>query len=170
MRVRNLPMDTQSGRETAYLTEEQVNALVEAFQTWYDEAPTDYARKTRGRYWLTFLVLRFTGARLGEVLLIDDTRDVDHRAGELRLATLKRKRPKRRAKQVTSDIPHPRQIPVPMSVTSEIASYQAQFPEMRGEVFKLQPGNFLTKFYEMAARAGIVKELGHPQLLWEQEC
>ena len=97
--------------------------------------------------------------------MIDDTRDVDHRAGELRLATLKKKRPKRKTKQPTSDIPHPRQIPVPMSVTSEIASYQAQFPEMWGKVFKLQPGNFRTKFYEMAARAGIVKELGHPHIL-----
>ena len=63
MRARNLPIPIGQSREIAYLTDEQVNDLVEAFRAWYDEAPTDHARKTRGRYWLTFLVLRFTGAR-----------------------------------------------------------------------------------------------------------
>lgn len=41
-----------------------------------------------------------------------------------------------------TDIPHPRQIPVPMSVPSWIASFQAPFPEIRGQVFKLETGNF----------------------------
>ena len=55
-----------------YLTESQTNALVSAFQQWYDKSPTETKRKIHGRYWLTFLVLRFTGARLGEVLLVDE--------------------------------------------------------------------------------------------------
>jgi molybdate transport system regulatory protein len=102
---------------------------------------------------------------LGEALLIDDTRDVDFRAGELRLATLKKKRQKRKSKGAASDIPHPRQVPVPLSLTSEIATYQAEHPEMRGKVFKLQPGNFRLKFYDMAKRAKIPKELGHPHIM-----
>lgn len=60
-----------------YLTESQVNSLTGAFQAWYDTSPTKAKRKSRGRYWLTFLVLRYTGVRIGEALSIDNKVDID---------------------------------------------------------------------------------------------
>ncbi|MDL1970724.1 MAG: site-specific integrase [Candidatus Desulfofervidaceae bacterium] len=140
-----------------YLTENQTNALVSSFQDWYDTSPTRAKRKTRGRYWLTFLVLRFTGARLGEVLLLDDTTDIDFRNAEIKLITLKRHNPKKKN--------HTRIVPVPANVTSEIATYLAEFPEQRGKVFKLDQGNFRRVFYERAKEADIPKNLGHPHIL-----
>ena len=140
-----------------YLTETQTNALVQAFQDWYDHAPTRNKRKTRGRYWLAFLVLRFTGARLGEVLMLNDKTDIDFRNAEIKLITLKRHNPKKKN--------HTRIVPVPANVTAEIATYLAEFPEQRGKVFKLDKGNFRRVFYARAKEANIPRELGHPHIL-----
>jgi len=141
-----------TGKLPAYLTEAQVNALTKAFQDWYDGS-TEGRRRQRGRYWLTYLVLRFTGARIGEVLLLNDTTDVNFREAEIRMPTLKRR-------QLVY-----RQVFVPQNVTAEIATYLAEFPEMRGKVFKIYQSNFRRTFYERAKEAGIPKKLAHPHIL-----
>lgn len=163
--VRNtLPLVAQTSNETQYLMPQQVDALTAAFQAWYDEANTDKTRKIRGRYWLTFLLLRFTGARIGEVLRVDETRDIDFRAAEIKLVTLKRHskdargRRKRRAEPV-------RLVPVPQIVMTEIGTYLAQYPDQRGIIFRLDQGNFRRKFYEIAESAAIPNELAHPHVL-----
>jgi len=138
-----------------YLTEDQVNSLTSAFQEWYDSSPTKAKRRSRGRYWLTFLVLRFTGARLGEALSLDDKMDIDFRNTEIRLITLKRHNSKAQI----------RVVPVPGNVTTEIATYIAAFPDQRGEVFKLDQGNFRRIFYERAKTTDIPKDTAHPHIL-----
>ena len=140
-----------------YLVESQVNALLFAFQHWYDSAPTEAKRRIWGRYWLTFLVLRFTGARVGEVLLIDDKTDIDFRQAEIRLVTLKRHSPQKKS--------HTRIVPVPANVIAEIATYIAQFPQQRGRIFKLQQSNFRNCFYKRAKEANIPRDLAHPHIL-----
>jgi len=140
-----------------YLVESQVNALLFAFQHWYDSAPTEAKRRIWGRYWLTFLVLRFTGARIGEVLLIDDKTDIDFRQAEIRLVTLKRHSPQKKS--------HTRIVPVPANVIAEIATYIAQFPQQRGRIFKLQQSNFRNCFYKRAKEANIPRDLAHPHIL-----
>ena len=138
-----------------YLTEDQVNSLTGAFQEWYDSSPTKAKRISRGRYWLTFLVLRFTGARLGEVLSLDDKIDIDFRNTEIRLITLKRHNSKAQT----------RVVPVPGNVTSEIATYIAEFPSQRGIVFKLDQGNFRRIFYDRAGAVNIPNDTAHPHIL-----
>lgn len=158
-RGRNLPTPFQFSKPVSNLSEEQLNALTGAFQTWYDEAPNAYARKVRGRYWLVFLVLRYTAARLQEVLMLDDSKDINYREAELRLPTLKRHKKNER------DNPPLRTVAVPPNVTSEISIYLADYPEMRGKVFGLQQSNFRTRFYDRCKEAKIPKELGHPHIL-----
>ncbi|MDO9530173.1 MAG: site-specific integrase [Syntrophales bacterium] len=142
-------------RPMQYLAESQVNSMTSVFQEWYDTSPTKAKRKSRGRYWLTFLVLRYTGARIGEVLSIDDKVDIDFRNTEIRLITLKRHNSK-----VQSRI-----VPVPGNVTSEIATYVAEFPDQRGKVFKLDQSNFRQVFCERATTANIPREMAHPHIL-----
>jgi molybdate transport system regulatory protein len=91
------------------------------------------------------------------VLLIDDTVDIDFRNSEIRLITLKRHNKKK--KSIT------RIVPVPDKVISEIARYIAEYPKMRGKVFKLHQSNFRRKFYELAEKAHIPKNLAHPHIL-----
>lgn len=147
-----------SSNPVQYLSEAQTNELVRSFQDWFDAAPSKGYRRIRGRYWLTFLVLRFTGARLGEVLQLQEA-DLDFRNGEIRLVTLKRHRYGRKKKPPT------RIVPVPANVTSEIASYLAEFPGERGMVFQLDQGNFRKVFYKRADEAHIPRDLAHPHIL-----
>ena len=138
-----------------YLSQNQLNNLTRVFQNWFDESPTPKRREIHGRYWLTFLVLRHTGARLGEALAINDNVDIDFRNSELKLVTLKRHRP--------GD--HSRIVPVPSNVIAEIATYLAEFPGQKGKVFGLDQGNFRRVFYARAAESAIPKKLAHPHIL-----
>jgi len=136
----------------AHLNQDQVNALTQEFQSWYDEPNTEARRRIRGRHWLIFLILRFTGARLGEVLLLKES-DIDYRTGDIKLITLKRKRR-----------PY-RYVPVPLNVTSEIARYLVDHYEMRDSIFCMDPSNFRKVLRARAECAKIPESLAHPHIL-----
>ncbi len=140
-----------------YLTEVQLNSLISAFQAWFDQKDiSDTKRRIRGRYWLIFLTLRFTGARISEVINIDYG-DIDFRNAEIRLITLKRHNPKKKGQY--------RIVPVPSNLTSEIANYIVEYPHMRDKVFKVDRSNFNKVFKERCLEVGITRELTHPHIL-----
>ena len=140
-----------------FLTQEQVNRLTAFFQAWYDDPNiTDSKRLKRGRHWLIFLALRFTGARISEVLNVK-YEDIDFRNAEIRLITLKRHNPKKQGQY--------RIVPVPSSLTSEIANYIVEYPHMRDKVFKVDRSNFNKVFKERCLEAGIPRDLAHTHIL-----
>lgn len=143
-----------SGAGIQYLNEEELNNLTAVWQVYYYEAGKKAKKPNRGRYFFTFLVLRYTGARLGEVLSIDDEKDIDWRNGEIKIKTLKSR--KKRAERI---------VPVPHIVLQELARYLMEYPEMKGKVFKLDQGNFRRVFYELSRKAGIPGEKAHPHVL-----
>ena len=146
-----------SGNVPNYLTESQLNSLIATFQSWYDDKTISNAkRRIRGRYWLVFLTLRFTGARISEVINIKHE-DIDFRNAEIRLITLKRHNPKKQGQY--------RIVPAPSSLTSEIANYIVEYPHMRDKVFKVDRSNFNKVFKERCLEVGIPKELAHPHIL-----
>ena len=136
----------------SYLTEEELNALTLAFQEWYDNAERRF-RKSRGRVFCVFLVMRFSGARIGEVVKIDDSCDIDWRRGEIRIQTLKKKKTAIRT------------VFVPDVVLTEISRYLAEWSEMRGRIFRVHPRHFWRCFKERAKEAGIKEGLDHPHIL-----
>jgi integrase len=148
--------DTVSGPEDTplvlHLTRSQIENLMQVFQDWYESAPTAFARRVRGRYLMAFLCLRFTGARIGEILNINDSTDVDFSHGEILIS-------------LGSEARRPRAIPVPPSVTAILSEYLEEFPAMRGKVFALDQGNFRREFYRRAEEADIPRELSHPHIL-----
>lgn len=141
------------GSNIQYLTDDELNRLTGAWISWYDSKDKHVRRRDRGRYWLTFLMLRFTGARHGEVAKINDRTDIDFRNCEVRIKTLKQKKGQYRI------------VPVPAELISEIARYIAEYPEMKGRVFALNQANFRKKYYEISAKANIAKERSHPHIL-----
>ena len=146
-----------SAQPPQYLSESQINRLTGAFQAWFDQkAISDIKRRIRGRYWLIFLTLRFTGARISEVINVK-YEDIDFRNVEIRLITLKRHNPKKKGAY--------RIIPVPASLTGEIASYIAQYPNMKDKALKVDRSNFNKVFKERCQEANIPKELAHPHIL-----
>jgi len=140
-----------SGRiKIKYLSSQEVDGLTYTFQDWFDQSSSiGKKRKIRGRYWLAYLVLRFTGARLGEVIEINDSVDIDFRASDIRVVTLKRRNEEPK-----------RIVPVPSQVVSEITTYLADFPDMRSNVFAVDANNFRKVFYQMAKEAMLLKEEG----------
>ena len=135
-----------------YLSEKELNRLTGSFQAWFDQAQGK-TRRIRGRYWLVFLVARYTGARISEVLKIDDTIDIDFRGSRIQLWTLKRKKPFKRT------------VAVPPIVTTEVATYLAEWPTMRGMAFSLARQNFFTKLKTIGSQTGISKDKLHPHAL-----
>ena len=146
-----------NGQPINYLTEEQVNRLTKAFQDYYDDKSISYKkRRWRGRRWLVYLVLRFTGARIGEVLKIKYD-DIDFRKAGIKLITLKRHNPKNKN--------HYRFVPVPPNVISEIATYIAQYPEEKDSLFQMNHSGFFKIFKNMCKDVGISDKLAHPHIL-----
>ena len=155
------PSETGFGSETgsespiAHLSQSQLQKLMDAFRVWNENAHSEYIRRVRGRYWLAFLLLRFTGARIGEILCVDDSEDIDFKQNEIRII----------ASEYSSKNKRVRIIPVPPEVISKVFIYRVDFPAMRGKVFTLDQGNFRRKFYKRAKEAEIPKELSHPHIL-----
>lgn len=138
-----------------HLTRSQLDRLMDAFKVWNRSAATNYTRKVRGRYWLAFLMLRFTGARIGEILSIDDSVHIDFDRNEITIVTSNRSS----GKGVT------RVIPVPAGVILRVSRYRSEFPIMKGKVFVLDQGNFRREFYRRAEEAEIPRGLSHPHIL-----
>ncbi len=136
-----------------YLTRDQIDHLTRVFRVWYDSAPSVFTRRVRGRYWMAFLLLRFTGARIGEILRVNDLTDVDLQHGKI-LITVE-----------VGGKKSPRIVPVPPYVTSNLVEYIEDFPGMRGKVFALDQGNFRREFYRRAEEAEIPRALSHPHIL-----
>ena len=145
----DLPVSTETIK---YLSEKELNRLTGSFQAWFDQAQGK-TRRIRGRYWLVFLMARYTGARISEVLMIDDTTDIAFRESRIQLWTLKRKKPFKRT------------VAVPPIVTTEVATYLAEWPNMRGVAFGLARQNFFTKLKTIGSQTGISKDKLHPHVL-----
>lgn len=149
------PSHSESAFTIGHLDRTQIEELTKAFRAWYNSAPNAFIRRVRGRYWITFLLLRFTGARIGEILRVDDSIDIDFRQCEVRITVTVETTVRRVA----------RSVPVPADVLSDIIAYLEEFPNMRGKVLALDQGNFRRKFYRRAEEASIPRELSHPHIL-----
>jgi len=137
----------------AHLTEEELNRLVGAYQSWFDEKPSPQ----RARHWAVFLLLRHTGCRISEALSVNDTRDLDFRRCEVVLPTLKRHGKARgRAR---------RTVPLPANVVAELGRLLATWPELRGNLFRMHRATFFVNFRKRCEEAGIPRELSHPHVL-----
>ena len=97
--------------------------------------------------------MRYTGARLNEVLRIADRTDIDMRSHEINIVTLKQKKNKYRI------------VPVPKDLILEYSRMIAEYPDIRGNAYKLIDTNVKKAFIEVGDRAGIPRELAHPHVL-----
>ena len=102
--------------------------------------------------------MRATGARLSEVLAIDEARDIDFRNSEVRLITLKRHNKKKKGILT-------RLVPIDPNVINEYLRFVNLHPEVRGSVFKIKRNNFFIVFRRLALSVSIPKDLAHPHIL-----
>jgi molybdate transport system regulatory protein len=125
--------------------------LSETFRTWLRQARTPSAKGSRLRICLVYLLLRYSGARLGEVLALDERTDIDFRNGTVRFGSESAGRA----------------VQIPEHVVSEIETLLADpvLQKVRGKIFRLDQGFVRRKFYERAEECSLPKEMANPSAL-----
>jgi len=139
-----------------YLDPVQLHRLEQAFRRWAQAPRRADIRLSRQRILLIFLLIRYTGAKLKEVLAMNPFRDIDHKRQVVvygRAGT----RPGR----------SPREVQIPETLSGELREALADpaFRESLDSLFKVDPGHVRRKFYERAAACGFPKELGGPDAI-----
>ena len=139
-----------------FLDPVQLNRLEESFRQWVEAQARWDVRLSRKRILLIFLLIRYTGARLNEVLALNPFEDIDSD----RQAVVFGKA------DATPDRP-PREVQMPERLSQEIqaALTDVAFKQSLGNLFNVDPGHVRRKFYERAAACGFPKELGGPDAL-----
>jgi len=134
----------------------QLNRLEQTFRQWAEDAARPDVRLSRKRILLIFLLIRYTGAKLNEVLALNPFQDID--PGRQSVVFDKA--------DATPDRPS-REVQIPATLSREMQSALADpaFQKSLSSLFNVDPGHVRRKFYERAAACGFPKELGGPDAI-----
>ena len=134
----------------------ELNRLEQSFRAWAEAALRSDVRLSRRRIMLIFLLIRYTGAKLNEVLALNPFADINPQRQSVFFGK----------PEATSERP-PREVQLPEALSQEIraALADAAFQKSLGGLFNVDPGHVRRKFYERAAACGFPKELGGPDAL-----
>jgi len=142
--------------ETRFLDPTQLAKLEQAFRSWSDISTLPHIRSSRKRILLIFLLIRYTGARLNEVLTLDLEKHLDVEKRVIRYDKLKSiKGSHQREVQISSNL---------MAEIQDILNEQA-FLKQAGEVLKVDMGHVRRKFYERCLACGFPQNLGSPNAI-----
>jgi len=138
--------------ETRFLDPAQLARLEAEFRRWAESPGREDIRLSRKRILLIFLLIRYTGARLGEVLTLDVLRHLDLEALHISLGT---------------DKASSRQVPIPSDLGLELRRVlnESKPSGPNRAFFQLDPGHVRRKFYDRAEACGLPKDLGNPTAL-----
>lgn len=130
----------------------ELTRLEDAFTAWTERATRPDVAVSRNRVRLIYLVLRHTGARLGEVLALNDRDDIDLENLSVMLGG--------------SD-GEGREVQIPSELGEALSSVFSEpaYSSLRGSLFHLDQGHVRRKFYERAAECGFTKELVNPSTI-----
>jgi molybdate transport system regulatory protein len=142
--------------ETPCLDAVELSRLEQSFQEWVENSPRMDVRLSRKRIFLIFLLIRYTGAKLNEVLSLDPFRDIDHNR-HLVLFGGRERASGRRPREV--------QIPEGFSMALKDLLGDPLFRKSLRTLFIVDPGHVRRKFYERAAACGFHKALGAPDAI-----
>lgn len=133
-----------------HLSQDELNMATDAFGAWCSKARTPVQSRSRNRLWIAFLLIRYGAMRLGEVLALDDEKDL-HRA----------------RCEVSVRGAHARRVLLPEPVMQKIDKLlnSPMFYGMRGQVLTLDQGYLRRKFYERAKACGLSGALFNPRVI-----
>ncbi|WP_300669971.1 TOBE domain-containing protein [Desulfoluna sp.] len=130
-----------------YLDPVQLAALEGAFRDWVKTARRADTRESRKRIFCIFLLIRYSGARLGEILGIASREQLDLTGHTIR---------------VGNDASGYREVQIPPHGCLEI---QETLPPSETEPFHVDAGHVRRKFYERAEVCGLDKAMGSPNVI-----
>lgn len=133
----------------------QLGSIEQSFREWETASPRQDVRLARRRILLIFLLIRYTGAKLNEVLDLDPFRDIDHDKKSVFF------RKHEHSGQAA------REVQISEALSSEIWSMLADavFAAHIRRQFSIDPAFVRRKFYERAQACGLLKSLGGPEMI-----
>lgn len=138
------------------LDTKQLHDLEQSFRAWVDSSKRPDHRHSRERILLIFLIIRYTGARLNEVLSLDPAKDFDLDKNTIRFGK------RHGAKDFNG-----REVQIPQTIADGIRAMtvdaEAKWPG--SSVFRIDPAHVRRKFYEQAVTIGIPNTLGTPETI-----
>lgn len=142
--------------ENSCLDSIQLHKLEQSFRDWANAAVRVDVRLSRLRILAIFLLIRYTGGKLNEVLHIDPQQDIDFKNHFVRFGHTRKK--SRRLQRI---------VHISEAVSREIQSIIADLISRNAleKMLKVDPGFVRRKFYERAEACGIAKQLGAPEIL-----
>ena len=133
----------------------QLQDLEQSFRSWADSPPGQNRKLSRKRILLIFLLIRYTGARLNEILNLNPVTDIDHK--------------NRKVLFHKGDLKNEgsREVQIPELLADEIrtAIGGLQLKALQQKIFKVDPGHVRRKFYHCAETAGIARGFGTPEAI-----
>ncbi len=135
----------------SYLEPLQLKGLEEAFDTWKKAAKRSDSLLGRTRMWFVFQLLRHTGARLGEILSLDDTTCFDHNGTVVIIGRDERQRRIALPEEIFNSIMQ--------TLESPLAA------RLRGNFLNLDPGYFRRICYARGMECGLSKDQVCPKAL-----
>jgi molybdate transport system regulatory protein len=140
-------------QETRCLDPTELVRLEQAFRSWATASPRRDVRASRKRILLIFLFIRYTAARLSEVLALDLRRDVDPVRSVVRYGDA----------EGGENWPR-REVRVSSELLSEVRMIlnDASFSAEAGSTLKVDAGHVRRKFYERSEECGFPQDLSSP--------
>jgi molybdate transport system regulatory protein len=143
-------------KEAPCLDTVQLGKMERAFRDWASESPRKDVRLSRRRILLIFLLIRYTGAKLNEVLTLNPFRDIDFK----RHIAIFGKRGEAGGRS-------PREVRIPVTLCEELktALDDLTFKEYAANMFQVDPGHVRRKFYGRASNCGFPPASAAPDLI-----
>ncbi len=147
---------TSIPEESRYLNSAQLDLIEQSFREWAEKTPRKDVRLARQRILIIFLLIRYTGARLNEVLALNPFTDIDF---SQHLVTFGSEGPEIKG--------GPRKVRISTKLSAELKDTFANpyFKTSFKSRFNVDPGFVRRKFYERAQACGFPKNLGGPDVI-----
>lgn len=142
--------------ETRHLDPTQLTRLEQEFRSWSEASSRRDIRSSRKRILLIFLLIRYTGARLHEVLALNIDKHVDFSNKVVRYGI---------ADEFGAS--SEREVQISSELLSEIQTALADpvFAADVGSLLVVDEGHVRRKFYERAVACGFAQDLGSPNAI-----
>lgn len=143
-----------TAEEGSCLDAGQLHQLEQSFRKWVDAPARRDVQLSRRRILLIFLLIRYTGAKLSEILALDPFTDI--RRQEVRIRT-----------HSPEGADSARSVSLPEPVAREIERHLADgdFRTILTNLFAIDPAFVRRKFYERAEACGFDKRLAGPEMI-----
>jgi molybdate transport system regulatory protein len=140
-----------SNEHTRSLDTTQLSLLEHDFRRWAKASSRKNVRLSRKRIFLIFILIRYTGAQLNEVLSLDPKEDFDLLNGIIEFSRGQKFREVQISRELASEL---------LQIIKEFGVNQKN-----ENLLKIDPGHVRRKFYERAKACGFPKELGSPNAI-----